>query len=87
MKLKYAIQLNLLEGRDNGGKGGRFKDYGEGTRRNEKRTEPSGVCEILGDHNTKSWGFCEREIRKFRDTITEEEFLKMLKGKGAEIIP
>ncbi|MEA2000236.1 MAG: hypothetical protein U9N61_13060 [Euryarchaeota archaeon] len=36
---------------------------------------------------TPKVGDSVREIRKFRDTITEEEFLKMLKGKGAEIIP
>jgi hypothetical protein len=28
-----------------------------------------------------------REIRRFRDTITEEEFLEMLRKKGAKIIP
>jgi len=28
-----------------------------------------------------------KEIRKFRDTVTEKEFLEMLKKKGAEITP
>ncbi len=36
---------------------------------------------------TPKVGDSVREIRKFRDIITEEEFLKLLKGKGAEIIP
>jgi len=36
---------------------------------------------------TPKVGDSVREIRKFRDTITEEEFLVMLRRKGAEIIP
>jgi len=36
---------------------------------------------------TPKVGDSVREIRKFRDTITEEEFLAMLRRKGAEIIP
>lgn len=36
---------------------------------------------------TPKVGDSVREIRKFRDTITEEEFLAILRRKGAEIIP
>jgi len=35
---------------------------------------------------TPKVGDSVKEIRKFRDTITEEEFLEMLRRKGAEIV-
>lgn len=36
---------------------------------------------------TPKVGDSVRELRKFRDTITEEEFLELLRRKGAKIIP
>jgi ubiquinone biosynthesis protein Coq4 len=36
---------------------------------------------------TPKVGDSVKEIRKFRDTVSEEEFMEMLKKKGAKIIP
>jgi hypothetical protein len=36
---------------------------------------------------TPKIGDSVKEIRKFRDTISEEEFMSMLKKKGAKIVP
>lgn len=36
---------------------------------------------------TPKIGNSVKEIRKFRDTISEEEFMELLKKKGARIIP
>jgi hypothetical protein len=36
---------------------------------------------------TPKIGDSVKEIRKFRDTVSEEEFLEMLKKKGAKITP
>lgn len=36
---------------------------------------------------TPKIGDSVKEIRKFRDTVSEEEFMEMLKKKGAKITP
>ena len=36
---------------------------------------------------TPKIGDSVKEIRKFRDTISDEEFMEMLKKKGAKITP
>lgn len=36
---------------------------------------------------TPKVGDSVKEIRKFRNTISEEEFMRMVKKKGAKIVP